>query len=64
MLATSARALTGARGHAVQRPVADQIADIGRHPLGAGLDELIVVELIEVLAQHGDLFGDAPRTRL
>ena len=48
----------GARGHAVQRPVADQVADVGRHPLGAGLDELIVVELVEILAQHRDLFGD------
>ncbi len=30
-----------------QRPVADEIADIGRHPLGAGFDELVVVELVD-----------------
>ena len=54
----------GARGHAVHRPVADQVADVRRHPLGAGLDELIVIELVEIFAQHGDLFSDALRTTL
>ena len=35
--------------HAVQHPVADQVADVRRHPRRAGLDELVVVELRELL---------------
>ena len=36
----------------VQRLVADQVADVGDRPVGAGLDELVVVELLEVLLDH------------
>ncbi len=42
------------RRHAVQRPVADQVADVGHHPVGAGLDELVVVELLDVLLERGE----------
>jgi hypothetical protein len=37
-------------------PVADQVPDIGDHPRGARLDELILVELGEVVGDDGDLF--------
>ena len=47
-----------AGGRAVQRPVADQAADVGRRPVGAGLDELVVVELLDVLLDDGRLLGD------
>ena len=47
-----------ARGRAVQRPIADQAADVGRCPVGAGLDELVVVELLDVLLDDGRLLGD------
>ena len=47
-----------ARRDAVQRPIADQIADIGRDPLGAGFDELVVVELLDVLLERGELARD------
>ena len=50
-----------ARRHAVQRPVADQVADVGRHPVGAGLDELVVVELLEVLLERLELARDQRR---
>src|SRR2546421_3934684 len=43
---------------------ADQIADVRHSPLGAGLDELIVVELRQVFFQHADLFGDDREQRL
>ena len=58
VLATSARGEATLRRHAVQRPVADQVADIGRHPVGAGLDELVVVELLDVLLERGELLGE------
>ena len=45
-------------GQAVQRAVAEQVADVRRHPLRAGLDELVVVELLEVLLEDRDLAGD------
>ena len=41
----------------MQRPIADQIADIGRDPTGTGLDELVVVKLVDVLFEHGKLVG-------
>ena len=47
-----------ARHDAVQRPVADQVADVRRHPLRAGLDELVVVHLLEALGEHVDLVGE------
>ena len=50
------------RRHAVQRPIADQVADIGRDPVGAGLDELVVVELLDILLERGELLGQAPRS--
>ena len=38
--------------------VADQVADVGDDPGRAGLDELIVVELVEVVGDDGDLLLD------
>ena len=38
--------------------VADEVADIGDDPGGAGLDELVVVELVEVVGDDGDLLLD------
>ncbi len=46
------------RHHAVQAPVADQVADVRHDPIAAGFDELIVVKLIEVLFEHARLLGD------
>ena len=46
------------RQDAVQRPVADQVADVRRHPAVGGLDELVVVELLDALREHVDLLGD------
>ena len=46
------------RHHAVQAPVADQVADVRHDPIAAGFDELIVVKLIEVLFEHSRLLGD------
>ncbi|TKB84496.1 MAG: hypothetical protein E8D43_15595 [Nitrospira sp.] len=43
--------------HTVQRPVADQVSDVGSHPIGAGLDKLVIVELIEILSQHRNVFS-------
>ena len=52
----------GARaGHlgrdAVQALVADEVADIGHGPVGAGLDEQVVVELLQAFPGHRDLLG-------
>ena len=55
VLATSARGDATLRRHAVQRPIADQVADIGRDPVGAGLDELVVVELLDILLERREL---------
>src|SRR4029077_20045533 len=46
------------RGDAVERAVADQIANIRREPGRTGFDKLVVVKLIEVFAQHRDLLAD------
>ena len=46
------------RRHAIQWPVANQVADVGRHPVGAGLDELVVVELFYVFFQCLELPRD------
>ncbi|MEZ4612654.1 MAG: hypothetical protein R2838_20830 [Caldilineaceae bacterium] len=51
-----ARAADG--GHdAVERPVADQVADVGHDPRRAGLDEEIVVHLVQILGHHLGLLG-------
>ena len=42
----------------VQAAVADEVADVGHRPLGAGLDEQIVVELFQALVGHGQLLGE------
>ena len=49
---------------AMQRPVADQIADVRRHPVGARLDELIVIELIEVFFDGAQLARDELHERV
>ena len=41
-------------GDALDGLVADQVADVGDHPGGAGLDELVVVELVEVVGDGGE----------
>ena len=46
------------------RLVADQIADIGNDPGGAGLDKLVVVKLIEIIGDRGDLLADQHQQRL
>ena len=63
VLATSARGLSALRGQSIHRPVADQVADIGYDPVGAGLDELIVVQLRQILVQNRDLCGDRGQQR-
>ena len=55
VLATSARGEATLRRDAMQRPIADQVADVGRDPVGAGLDELVVVELLDVLLERLEL---------
>ncbi len=50
-------------GDAVQRPVADQVADVRRDPVGAGLDELVVVELVEVFLQDAELLAEHAEQR-
>ena len=55
VLATSARGLSTAAAMPLHRLVADQVADVGDDPGRAGLDELVVVELIEVVRDGGDL---------
>ena len=50
-----ARVVDG-RGDAVHRLVADEVADVGDDPRGAGFDELIVVKLVEVFGEDGELF--------
>ena len=62
--ATSARREPEPRRQAVQRAVADQVADVRHHPRRAGLDELVVVELLEALLEHGDLLGERGEQRL
>ena len=42
----------------MQRPVANQVADIGGHPMIAGLDELVVVELLDILFERLELRRD------
>jgi hypothetical protein len=43
--------------NSMQPAIADQVADVRHDPFGAGLDELVVIELVEILFEHGDLLG-------
>ena len=53
------RAGTRDRGrHALDRAVANQIADVRNHPGRAGIGKLVVVELVEIALDHGDLLRD------
>ena len=45
-------------GDAVERPIADEVADVGRDPLVTGFDEPVVVELRDVVLDDVDLLGD------
>ena len=47
----------------MHRLVADQIADIGRHPVVAGLDKPVVVEACDILLDHVDLLVDHAQQR-
>ena len=40
------------------RLVSGQIADVGNHPILAGLDEPVVVELEDIVFHDVDLFAD------
>ena len=42
----------------VDGPVADQVADVGHHPVLAGLDEPVLVELGDVVFDDVHLLGD------
>ena len=41
-----------------ERPVADQVTDVGHDPVLAGLDEPVVVELVDVVLDQIDLLAD------
>src|SRR5262245_13742519 len=43
------------RGLIVERPVSDEITDVGDHPIGGRLRELVVIELIETLLDDAEL---------
>ncbi len=45
-------------GWTLQRPVADQVPDVGQRPRLRGLGEQVVAELIQALFKHVDLGGD------
>ncbi|OIQ67831.1 hypothetical protein GALL_505870 [mine drainage metagenome] len=47
----------------MQGPVADKVADIGRDPIRAGLDELIVVKLPHVFFERRELPGERREKR-
>ena len=56
---------TGYRGcHAIDRLIADQVADIGNDPRRARLDELVIVELVQIVLHGRDLLGDHRQERL
>ena len=51
----------------MERPVADQVTDVGRDPVLTGLDELVVVELfdaflerLEFVRKHADQCPQRP----
>ncbi len=44
--------------------ITDQIADVGDHPGGAGFYELVVVELVEIVANNSQLFSHQHQQRL
>ena len=52
--------LGGGTGFAgfLYRLVSGQIADVGNHPILAGLDEPVVVELADIVFHDVDLFAD------
>ena len=60
MLATDIAGLAGF----VYLPIADQIGDVGYHPIFTGLDEPVVVEPGDVFLDHIDLFRDYPQQGL
>ena len=62
VLATSPRGLA-IWSAAVDRLIADQVADIGNDPVGAGLDEQIVVELVEIVLHDRELLADKRQKR-
>ena len=64
VLATSARGLASSGVTPWSAAVADQVADVGHDPVGARLDELVVVELRQVLFQRADLLGQHGHQRL
>ncbi len=57
-------AAVGGRGDLVDRVVADQVADVRDDPRRAGLDELVVVELPDVLLDEVGLGGQHAEQRL
>ena len=58
VLATSARGDPGIDSQRLERAIADQFSDVGSHPLGAGLDELVLVQLLDVLFERTQLLRD------
>ncbi len=52
------------RSDSLHRLIADQVANIRNNPRGAGLNKLIVIELIEILGQDGKLFLNHHQQRL
>ena len=55
-------AVGAGRGDLVDRVVADQVADVGDDPRRAGLDELVVVELLDVVLDDRRTARPARRT--
>ena len=64
VLATSERGIVDGGGDAPDGLVADEVADIGDDPGRAGLDELVVVELVEVVGEGLELLLDDHDQRL
>ena len=58
VFATSARELRSVPCAAVQPAVSDEITDVRHRPVGARLDEEIVVELVDVLLDRAELLGN------
>ena len=48
----------------MNRPVADEVADVGHRPVLAGLDKPVLVELGDVLLDDVYLLADDPQQRL
>ena len=47
-----------ARGQLIQPLGPDEVADIGHSPVGAGLYELVIVKLVQILFQYCHLLCD------